>query len=216
LVFRYFLRFLRVAAALAILAPGQSSFAADGIEQLLQQTHWGESSNELLHQFGAEAMQLRPAFDFGDTYADVVLQGQTLGGVPIIAFFQMDKATTGLKRIQLERPRHGVNPPAYRAVVAALHAAYGKPDEICEVPVSPDGGYQAAGEELWRHGDQVITAIFRDTTLQAFEGCLFGLTAGPCGLTGQLLVRIEPANGNAAPDPCSLELHRGRPNAAGP
>jgi uncharacterized protein YaiI (UPF0178 family) len=41
----------------------------------------------------------------------------------------MDKVTHGLKRIQLERPRHGVNPPAFRAIAAALHAEFGKPDQ---------------------------------------------------------------------------------------
>src|SRR5712671_4346147 len=44
----------------------------------------------------------------------------------------------------------------------------------------------------------------RRATLQAFEGCLFGITSGHCGLTGQLLVRISPADGIAEPDPCSL------------
>ena len=28
----------------------------------------------------------------------------------------------------------------------------------------------------------IITAIFRNTTLQAFEGCLFGPATGWCGL----------------------------------
>ena len=40
-----------------------------------------------------------------------------LGGVAMTAFFQMDKATGGLKRVQFERQPHGVNPPSYRAVV---------------------------------------------------------------------------------------------------
>jgi len=46
------------------------------------------------------------------------------------------------------------------------------------------------------------SAIFRDTTLQAFEGCFFGPVNGWCGLHGQLLVRIGPLDGAA--DPCSL------------
>ena len=36
-----------------------------------------------------------------------------------IAYFQMDKRTGGLKRIQFERPRHGVNPPVFRAILGA-------------------------------------------------------------------------------------------------
>jgi hypothetical protein len=55
----------------------------------------------------------------------------------------------------------------------------------------------------------MISAIYRDTTLQAFEGCLFGVASGYCGLTGQLLVRISPDDGIAEPDPCSLTNRRG-------
>ncbi|MGC2198748.1 MAG: hypothetical protein WA633_01150, partial [Stellaceae bacterium] len=72
------------------------------------------------------------------------------------------------------------------------------------------GGYQAAAQELWVRGDDVISAIYRDTSLEAFEGCLYGITSGPCGLTGQLLVRISPTDGIAASDPCSLALHNSR------
>jgi hypothetical protein len=44
----------------------------------------------------------------------------------------------------------------------------------------------------------VIRAIFRDTTIEAFEGCLAGDSlVGPCGLTGQLLVRISPPGADA-------------------
>jgi hypothetical protein len=176
----------------AVLAHPRFSVAADGIEELLRETHWGETSGELLRQFGEEAKRLPQALDFGDSYADLVLTRQTLGGVPMVVFFQMDKATHGLKRIQLERPRHAVNPPSFRAIAAALHADYGKPDQTCVIPVLPASGYQAAAEERWTRDGAVISAIFRDTTLQAFEGCLFGPATGWCGLRGQLLVRIGP------------------------
>ena len=178
----------------------------NGIEELLQGTHWGESSAELLHQFGDEARWLGHALDFGDIYTDIVLT-RPLGTVPMVVFFQMDKGTRGLKRIQLERPRQGVNPPSFRAIAAALHADYGKPDQTCVIPVLPASGYQAAAEEKWVRGGVVISAIFRDTTLQAFEGCLFGPASGWCGLHGQLLVRIGPPDNNA--DPCSQTLHNG-------
>ena len=207
------LRFLWIATALAVLGMARPSFAADGIEELLQGTHWGESSDELLRQFGTDARQLRPTLDFGDSYADVILNGQTVGGVRMVVFFQMDRATHGLKRIQLETPRHAVNPPAFRAIAAALHAHYGEP-ETCVVPVLPAGGYQAAAEERWVHDGTVISAIFRDTTLQAFEGCLFGPANGWCGLRGQLLVRIGPPVGPA--DPCPLALRHGLPVDAAP
>ncbi len=117
----------------------------------------------------------------------------------MVVFFQMDKATHGLKRIQLERPRHGVNPPAFRAIATALRAEYGEPDQICVVPVLPAGGYQAAVEQRWVRDGTIINAIFRDTTLQAFEGCLFGPATGWCGLHGQILVRISPSNDAADP-----------------
>jgi len=115
-----------------------------------------------------------------------------MGRGPVIVFFQMEKVTRGLRRIQLERPRHGVNPPAFRAIIAALRSAYGKPDQVCFLPVSPIGGYQQAMQEIWVRGADAISAIYRDTTLQAFEGCVFGITSGPCGLTGQLLVQVKP------------------------
>jgi hypothetical protein len=198
--------------ALCILALAHPSLAADGVAELLRPSQWGESSGQLLQQFGSNAMRLQTPFDFGDSYADIVLTGQTLGGVPMVVFFQMDKVTHGLKRIQLERPRHGVNPPAFRAILAALHADYGKPDQTCAIPVLPASGYQAATEENWVHEGTVISAIFRDTTLQAFEGCLFGPATGWCGLHGQLLVRIGPPDGGA--DPCSLAPHYGQPRTA--
>ena len=146
------------------------------------------------------------SLDFGDSYVDVVLPSQVVGGVPMVVFFQMDKATHGLKRIQLERPRHGVNPPAFRSILAALRSDFGAPDQMCAIPPRPAGGYQAAAEELWLRNGAVVSAIFRDTTLEAFEGCLFGPANGTCGLTGQLLVRIGPPEGDG--DPCFLELHR--------
>jgi hypothetical protein len=182
--------------------------AADVVTDLLKQVRWGETSHDLLQQFGGAATQLPRSLDFGDSYVDVVLHGETVGGVPVVTFFQMDKRTHGLKRIQLERPRHGVNPPALRAISTALNAGYGRPDKICFTPVTPIGGYQAAVQELWVRGTDAISAIYRDTTLQAFEGCLFGVASGYCGLTGQLLVRISPADGIAEPDPCSLTTRR--------
>jgi hypothetical protein len=195
--------------ALFIASPLCDASAGDGLPELLNQVHWGETSQQLLQHFGAAATRLPKSLDFGDSYVDVVLEKETLGGVPVVTFFQMDKATHGLKRVQLERPPHGVNPPAFRAISSALNAAYGRPDEICEVPPRPSGGYQAAAEEKWLRDGAVVSAIFRDTTLQAFEGCLFGPTNGWCGLHGQLLVRIGPPDGSA--DPCSLAVRHGRP-----
>jgi len=198
-------RVVSVFVGLLLATAGWHAACAKGeISALIAQVHWGETSQELLRHFGGAAVQLPRSLDFGDSYADVVLTKETLGGVPVVTFFQMDKKTEGLKRIQLERPRHGVNPPAYRGITAALEADFGKPDQICEIPIRPAGGYQAAAEEKWVRENTVISAIFRDTTLQAFEGCLFGPANGWCGLHGQLLVRIGPPDGG--PDPCGLAL----------
>ena len=97
-------------------------------------------------------MPLPRAIDFGDSYAQIVRRDVIAGGFPLIAFYQMDKATGGLKRIQLERQRHGVNPPAFRAVLTALEAAYGSPDAMCGVRPGPASGYQAAAGPLRYRG----------------------------------------------------------------
>ena len=172
---------------------------ADGIRGLWTGTYWGEHSAALLAHFGERATVLPQPLDFGDSYVDVVLRNLPVGGYPLTAFLQMDKVTHGLKRIQLERQRHGVNPPAFRGVLGDLEAEFGDPDAMCGVGPGPASGYQAAAERIWRRDGAVIRAIFRDTTIEAFEGCLSGDPSvfGPCGLTGQLLVRISPPESDA-------------------
>jgi hypothetical protein len=189
--------------AMVLLLAAPASRAAGEVAALLHATHWGESSQELARRFGAAAVSLPQPLDFGDSYARVVLPRVALGGVPMVAFLQMDKTTHGLKRIQLERPPHGVNPPAFRAIYAALVAEFGRPQRICEVPPLPHGGWQAAAEARWHEPGATVSAIFRDTTLQAFEGCLFGPASGWCGLRGQILVRIGPTDHAAGAGPCA-------------
>jgi len=179
-----------VAAVLAMLEPVPAHAA--GIPAIPDGIRWGESSRALVEILGSRASVLPRPIDFGDSYANVVLRNITLGGVGLTAFFQMDKTTGGLKRVQFERTRHGVNPPAYRAVVAALEAAYGSPDTACSVPPHLANGYQAATELVWLREGLMIRAIFRDTTIEAFEGCLWWWMTPPCGLTGQMLVRFAP------------------------
>jgi hypothetical protein len=190
---------LPIAFAAAALVAAAPCRAEDGVAALLRETHWGESAADLLRRFGAAALALPRPFDFGDSYAPIVLPNATLGGVPVVVFLQMDKTTHGLKRIQIERPPHGVNPPAFRAIAAALDAELGRPDQICTVPPVSQSGWQAAAEERWRRGDTFVSAIFRDTTMQAFEGCLYGPASGWCGLHGQLLVRLGPSGRGAGP-----------------
>jgi hypothetical protein len=169
-------------------------------------TYWGEPSAALLAHFGARATILPRPIDFGDSDAQIVLRDVMTGGFPLIAFFQMDKATHGLKRIQIERPRHGVNPPAFRAVLGALNAAFGPPDATCDVAPSPASGFQAAAEHAWLRGGVAIRAILRDTTIEAVEGCITG-DPTPCGLTGQLLIRISPPGADA--DGCPAPARAG-------
>ena len=175
-------------------------------EALLKGIQWGESQSALLAYLGARATVLSSPIDFGDSYTQIVLRNFVLGGVPLIAFFQIDKATRGLKRIQLERQRHGVNPPAFRGVIGGLEAEFGTPDAMCMIAPGPKSGYQAAAEFDWSRGNNLVRAVFRDTTIEAVEGCLSrDLTAGPCGLTGQLFVRISPPGADAAT--CPLPAH---------
>ena len=185
-------------AILCLLSPATHGA---GIADVWQRTYWGEPSRALLAHFGARATMLPRPLDFGDSYTDVVLRNVPIGGFALIAYFQMDKTTGGLKRVQLERPRHGVTPPAFRAVLAALEAALGAPDTMCGIPPVPASGYQAAAERVWTRNGVVIRAIFRDTTLEAFEGCLL---TGSCGLTAQLLVRVSPPGGD--PGRCPVPL----------
>ncbi len=162
-----------------------------------QGVYWGESATALLRHFGRDAVRLPRPVDFGDSTAEVALPEARIAGYRVVAFFQMDKRTGGLKRIQTEWPRATVNPAAFRALLAALAAAYGAPDRLCTIGPTPADGFQAGAEALWRRRGDRIRAIFRDTTLAALESCL-GAMAAPCGLIGRLLLRISPAGAAGA------------------
>jgi len=190
-------RFDRLCAGLAILVGlvlGPPPAQAEGLDAW-KGVRWGEPALALLQKFGNRATTLQRPLDFGDSDANFVLRDVELGGVALIAYFQLDKTTGGLKRIQLERPRQGVNPAAARAVLGGLRIRFGEPDLICGNEPSPAHGYQAGEEWIWRRDGEVIRAVFRDTTMEALTGCF----APRCGLTGQLLVRISPPSlGEAA------------------
>lgn len=189
---------MMLATCCAVLADPPAHAAGN----LFSGIRWGEPQSALLADFGGRATVLQRPIDFGDSYVQIVLRNLVLGGVPLIVFFEIDKVTNGLKRIQLERQRHGVNPPAFRAVVGALEAEYGAPDATCSIAPGPKSGYQAAAELDWSRGGNLVRAVFRDTTIEAVEGCLSGdLTSGPCGLTGQLFVRMSPAAADTASCP---------------
>jgi hypothetical protein len=181
-------------AALAGLVLAAGATQADALDELWAGAHWGESDPELLRHFGARATVLPQAIDFGDAYTQLVRRQFTLGGYGLIVYYQIDKATHGLKRIQLELPRHSVSPPAFRGVLGALEAADGPADLQCGARPGPASGYQGAAEYVWSRGGMVIRAIFRDTTLEALEACF----SPACGLPGQLLLRISPPQGDNA------------------
>jgi hypothetical protein len=176
------------------LVTGHASAAS--LSSILDDIHWGERSNELAQHFGSRAKVLPHPIEFGDSYVDVALSNQMLGGFEFIVYFQMSTETQELKRIMLERQRHGANPRVFNAVVEALSADYGAPVRACDTRAMPDNGHQSTRERIWSTSDTVIRAVFRDTTLEATEGC-FEVTATPCGLTGQLFVQITPSEPGA-------------------
>jgi hypothetical protein len=173
---------------LALCAALCASARAAGLDDAWSGTHWGEAPEALQRTFGARGFAPPRPIDFGDSYAPLAVRDVSVGGLPLIAYYQIDKATHGLKRIQLERPRHMVNAGAFRGVFLALDAEYGAPDVLCGTLPGPTTAYQGTAEYVWNRGGAVIRAIFRDTTLEAFAGC----RSPACGLTAQLLVRISP------------------------
>jgi hypothetical protein len=169
---------------------------AASLSSVLDEIQWGEGSAELAQRFGSRAKVLSHPIEFGDSYVDVALTNQILGGFEFNVYFQMSTKTQGLKRIMLERQRHGANPKVFNAVVEALSADYGAPVRACDSRAKPDNGHQSTSERIWSLSDSVIRAVFRDTTLAATEGCL-EVTVTPCGLTGQLFVQISPSEPGA-------------------
>jgi hypothetical protein len=177
---------LAVGVAALLSAPAAHS---ERLDDAWDGTSWGEPPEALQRHFGARGYALPQPLDFGDSYAPLVLRDVPLDGLRLIAYYQIDKATHGLKRIQLELPRHRVNAGAFSQAFVALDADYGAPDIRCGTLPGPTTAYQGAAEYVWNRGGLVIRAIFRDTTLQAFGGCY----SPACGLTAQLLLRISPA-----------------------
>ena len=179
---------LPVLAALVLCIALCGSSRADGLDDAWAGTYWGESPEAVQRHFGARGYAVPQPFDFGDSYAPLVVRDLPIGGFPMIAYYQFDKATHALKRIQLELPRNKVNAAAFRGVFLALDANDGKPDVFCGTLPGPTTAYQGTAEYVWTRNGAVIRAIFRDTTLEALGGCY----SPACGLTAQLLVRISP------------------------
>jgi hypothetical protein len=179
----------RVVAATFLLCAALATTArADGLDDAMSGVYWGETPEAVQRHLGARGFAIPQPIDFGDSYAPLAVRDVKIGDYPLIAYYQFDKTTHALKRIQLERPRHMVNAGAFHGVFLALDANYGSPDTDCGTLPGPTTAYQGSAEYVWRHNGSVIRAIFRDTTLEAFSGCY----SPACGLTAQLIVRISP------------------------
>ncbi|HUC67291.1 MAG TPA: hypothetical protein VMA53_17755 [Stellaceae bacterium] len=146
-------------ALLGSVLPATQARAA-ALAPVLAGIRWGEGSDELARHFGSRAIRLARPIEFGDSYVDVALRNQGLGGFPFTVYFQMDKATHGLMRVMFERQRHGANPRVFRAVLQTLHADYGPSARSCDTPAAPANGYQPASERIWLDHDEIIRAVF--------------------------------------------------------
>jgi hypothetical protein len=197
-------------AVLALSAAFCGAGRAASLDEAWTGTGWGESPQDVQRHFGALGFALPQPIDFGDSYAPLVVRNVSVGGISLIAYYQFDKATHGLKRVQqLERPRHMVNPDVIRSVFLALDAEYGAPDTQCGTLPGPTTANEGAAEYVWKRDDAVIRAIFRDTSRQVLYGCY----SPACGLTAQLLLRISrPAEdkGTCPPPPTSAQFHAPR------
>jgi hypothetical protein len=196
-------------ALLFVLAAFCGSGQAAGLDDAWAGTSWGEAPQDVQRHLGARGFALPQPIDFGDSYAPLVVRDVSVGGISLIAYYQFDKATHGLKRVQLERPRHMVNPEVIRGVFLALDAEYGAPDTQCGTLPGPTTANEGAAEYVWKHDGTVIRAIFRDTSLQVLRGCY----SPACGLTTQLLLRIsQPAEdrGSCPPPPTGAQLRAPR------
>jgi len=202
------MRALRL-ALLVLSAAFCGSSRAAGLDDAWAGTGWGEPPQDIQRHFGARGLALPQPIDFGDSYAPLVVRDVAVGGITLITYYQFDKTTHGLKRVQLERPRHLVNPAVIRGVFLALDAEYGAPDTQCGTLPGPTTANEGAAEYVWKREGAVIRAIFRDTSLQVLGGCY----SPACGLTTQLLLRISrPAEdrGTCPPPPTGAQLRAPR------
>lgn len=190
---------MAIVAATLVLALAGAAIPARRVElaAVLDGIRWGETSDALARHFGRHALRLVPPIEFGDSYVDVALRDQVIAGFPFAVYYQMDQASGRLKRIMLERQRHGANPKVFHALVAAFTRDYGPPARSCALPASGETGYQATVERLWRPDGMTIRIVFRDTTLEAAEGCV-AAGSSACGLTGHLYAQIVPGHAGCA------------------
>jgi hypothetical protein len=190
-----------LAVLLALVSPHPAIAAATGWHG----TSWGESTEGLGREFGAAATHLDRPIDFGDSYVDLVLKNYDIGGYGFIVFFQMDKHSHGLKRIQIERGRHGAVPRVAKAAFDSLVASYGPPTIACSIRAHTIDA-QDLDEEVWQRDDTTVRALFRDASLNTLDPYLaravgdFVTGSTAAGLPQQLLIRIAPVG--TEPEDC--------------
>jgi hypothetical protein len=190
-----------LAVVVALALPGAADAAGSGWHG----TVWGESTEGLGRQFGAAATRLDRPIDFGDSYADLVLKNFDVGGYGFTVFFQMDKRSHGLKRIQIERGRHGALPQVAKAAFEALVESYGPPTIACSIRAHTIDA-QNLVEEVWQRDDTTVRALFREASLNTLDPYLaravgdFVSGTTTAGLSQQLLIRIAPAG--TEPEDC--------------
>jgi hypothetical protein len=177
-----------LALVILLLTALTATARADGLDEAVSGTYWGEAPEAVQQHLGARGFAIPQPIDFGDSYSPLAERDVKIGDYPLIAYYQFDKTTHALKRIQLERPRHMVNAGAFRGVFLAIDADLGAPEVNCGTLPGPTTAYQGSAEYVWRRNGVVVRAVFRDTTLEAFSGCF----SPACGLTAQLIVRISP------------------------
>ena len=186
---------MRLVAGAFFLAVTAAGARAAALSPVIDPVRWQDDSAAIAGALGPRAIHLSPPIVFGDSYVDVAIRAQMLGGYRFVVYYQMDNTTRRLKRIMLERQRHGANAKAFSAVITALTDDYGPPAQGTGAATSPGNGYQAARGRVWYTDHIAIRAVFRDTTVEAGEGCISGASA-ECGLTGHLYVQITPAPGS--------------------
>jgi hypothetical protein len=190
---------------LAVVVALALPVAADAANSGWHGTVWGESTEGLGRQFGAAATRLDRPIDFGDSYADLVLKNFDVGGYGFTVFFQMDKRSHGLKRIQIERGRHGAVPLVAKAAFDALVESYGPPTIACSIRAHTIDA-QNLVEEVWQRDDTTVRALFREASLNTLDPYLaravgdFVSGTTSAGLSQQLLIRIAPAG--TEPEDC--------------
>jgi len=121
---------------------------------------WGASSAEIAAAYGERARVLQHPIIFGDSYADIVLLDTPFAGYAFRVYFQMDKATSRLAHVLLERRRQYANPKVWNAVVAGLREMHGPPDDACNE--AAERGRPTVVEGVWQRPGETVTASYLD------------------------------------------------------